>query len=280
MEEGQNQGNDNPIASSKANKYQGTACGGTTTTTTTSTTTHHHPNDVQAARRGLLKAIWQTSVAPRFSSKPIDMEDYFSDRNSIFNSSINSAASGESNTRNDAPDVRPADQFRSSFHESSNLTRSERDYLEELLKSDDLESIRRASVRLADKEIFPTTVEEEEEEEEEGEEEEKIHGTSGGGIDADGAASSSSRKSVITRRNSLVQKQLFEFHAKATLMPSALLKRMSSTSRKTSKPLLISQSNSLTQDDDEEEDVDDDGEVNSVARHDEEEKSSKDTTDR
>jgi len=185
----------------------------------------HHHNDVQAARKGLLRAIWQTNLVPRFSSKPIDMEDYFSDRGSIFNGSINSGGSKDSDLEGAT-----AEGFKSSLHESSNLTKSEQMYLQNLLKSDDLVSIRKASVRLADKELFPTEADHSQD-------------------DPPSTKTEEGRK-TLKRRNSQVQQQLFELHEKATVMPSAILKRMSSArAGKASRPLFISHTNSLMLDD-------------------------------
>jgi hypothetical protein len=201
---------------------------------TTNTATAHRQNDVHAARKGLIKAIWQTSVAPRFSSRPIDMEDYFSDRGSIFNSSINMSGSMESTTHGaDASTIETAERFRTSLHESSNLTKSEQYYLHKLLKSDNLESIRRASIRLADKELFPTDADLEDEDDEDEEQQTTTTKTK---------TVPSSQKTQHTRRNSQVQQKLFQLHEKTTILPSAILKRMTC---KASRPLFISHSNSI-----------------------------------
>jgi hypothetical protein len=156
-------------------------------------------NEVQAARRGLLKAMWQASVAPRFSSKPIDMEDYFSDFGGSFASDGHSAAS--------PPTPTPTHNFRNSLVSSSNLTRSESQYLHGLLQSDDLESIRRASLRLGDKDLFPAA----------GDPPEKQH-------------------KVLVRRDSEVQQGLFLLHEKTTVKPSTLVRRMSNLERRLPDP--------------------------------------------
>ena len=207
-------------------------------TTTTATATAHRQNDVHAARKGLVKAIWQTSVAPRFSSRPIDMEDYFSDRGSIFNTSINLSGSMES-SQDVTATIEAAEQFRTSLHESSNLTRSEQDYLQKLLKSDNLESIRRASIRLADKELFPTDADLEDEEQKRQQTKETNNTET----------VPSSRRIQHTRRNSQVQQKLFQLHEKTTILPSAMLKRMTC---KASRPFFISHSNSIMVDDESE----------------------------
>lgn len=145
--------------------------------------------DVQAARRGLLKAMWSASVAPRFSSKPIDMEDYFS-------SAAGTSFASDGNAFASPPT--PTQDFRNSLVSSSNLTRSERLYLENLLQSDDLESIRRASMRLSDSELFPPAQDPPE-----------------------------CNHKVLIRRDSDVQQHLFRLHQETTVKPSIMLKRMS-----------------------------------------------------
>ena len=79
-------------------------------------------SEVHEARKGLLKAMWQL-VAPRFSSKPIDVEDYFSITNGsfAFGSDAGSGAGG-----NSAPT--PTQDFRNALISSSNLTSGERSY--------------------------------------------------------------------------------------------------------------------------------------------------------
>jgi hypothetical protein len=145
-------------------------------------------NEMQAARRGLLKAMWHASVAPRFSSKPIDMENYFSDF----------GGSAASNGESAASPPTPTQDFRNSLVSSSNLTRSESQYLHGLLQSDDLESIRRASLRLGDKDLFPA---------------------------ADDPPERQHKVSV--RRDSEVQQGLFLLHEKTTVKPSTIVRRMS-----------------------------------------------------
>jgi hypothetical protein len=162
------------------------------------------------------------------------MEDYFSDRGSIFNSSINMSGSMESTTHGaDASTIETAERFRTSLHESSNLTKSEQYYLHKLLKSDNLESIRRASIRLADKELFPTDADLEDEDDEDEEQQTTTTKTK---------TVPSSQKTQHTRRNSQVQQKLFQLHEKTTILPSAILKRMTC---KASRPLFISHSNSI-----------------------------------
>ena len=143
--------------------------------------------EVQAARKNLLEAMWQASVAPRFSSKPIDIEDYFSERGGAATS----------------PPT-PTHDFRNSLVSSSNLTTRERDYLNNLLQSDDLGSIRRASLRLADKELFPSAEEEPE-----------------------------NSTEFVVLRDSELQQQLFRLHEKSTVQPSTVLKKINSSTRKT-----------------------------------------------
>jgi hypothetical protein len=240
--------------------------------------------DVQAARRGLLKAIWQTTLAPRFSSRPIDlktsdatnpsasafssapieMDGYFSSSNPAMGGSFvrqNSCVTvGTLGTKSDGSVIgskQRTDSFRSSLRESSYLTPSEQGYLEELLQSDDLESIRRASVRLADKEVFPTATDSDDE----------LDLTEGEGKSSEEAVVATKRKSMPLplplppksaqqkRRDSQVQEQLLEWHEKTTIMPSVVLQRVSSNQSAKKVPPMptgsrtIPQNNSLTQDD-------------------------------
>ena len=160
--------------------------------------------EVQAARRGLLKAM-QASVAPRFSSKPIDMEDYFSDRGGSFISDGNLAPT-------------PTHDFRSSLVSSSNLTPDEREYLNNLLQSEDLDSIRRASLRLADKELFPPA-----------------------------ETPSEKPHKVLERRDSEVQQQLFRLHENSTVKPSTVLRRMSTREIRAPAAADLVENNSITQ---------------------------------
>mmetsp|Transcript_49146 Transcript_49146/g.56663 ORF Transcript_49146/g.56663 Transcript_49146/m.56663 type:complete len:622 (-) Transcript_49146:49-1914(-) len=245
------------------------------------------PNkDVQAARRGLLKAIFQTSIAPRFSSipidlqantanfsagafssKPIEMDGYFSSDPVNGGSFVrqNSCVTIGTNTDGSVTGSKHTDEktrlFKNSLHqESSYLTPSERGYLQGLLQSDDLDSIRRASARLSDKELFPTSTD--------GDDEIgpriKNDGWSAVEVEEEALnkeASTTTKSNNIQlpttqrRRDSQVQEQLLEWHEKTTIMPSAVLKRMSSKQsvRKTA-PLpagsrTIPLNNSLTQDD-------------------------------
>jgi hypothetical protein len=157
--------------------------------------------EVHEARKGLLRAMWQASVAPRFSSKPIDMEDYFTGRGSF---GMGSDAGGSEST---APT--PTNDFRNALISSSNLTNGERSYLEGLLQSDDLDSIRRASKRLADKELFPPAVDLPE-----------------GGVTPPDETDKTNGK-FPQRRDSEVQQQLYRWHEQTAVKPSTMLKRMS-----------------------------------------------------
>jgi hypothetical protein len=186
--------------------------------------------DVQAARRGLLKAMWSASVAPRFSSKPIDMEDYFS------SAAGSNFASENGNSAISTPPT-PTQDFRSALVSSSNLTRSERHYLENLLQSDDLESIRRASIRLSDSELFPPA--------------------------RDPPEEVNNHRVLIQHRDSDVQQQLFRLHQETTVKPSIMLKRMSTSDpgmRQTRgcDPPEVREDNSITQQGEEQGEEDDD----------------------
>mmetsp|Transcript_57103 Transcript_57103/g.139148 ORF Transcript_57103/g.139148 Transcript_57103/m.139148 type:complete len:823 (-) Transcript_57103:57-2525(-) len=322
-----------------------------------STTTHHHYHQnhrnnttgqdgqdaqlLHGARRGLLKAIWQATVAPRFQSRPMDLDEYYfgggggggggsgtDPDNSFYPSSSSgdgrqqrtslgggsrssgrygigaaAAATGiyssiaisetydndESVTSNTVvetqptllypyqhPDNRTVSAALASSASSvvagpsssppndvpalpqpmpPNLTASETRYLETLLQSDDLDSIRSASVRLADKEIFPVITpppRPSSEEEEEGaatadEHNNNNHGATRKTTEADttntAAFDANDKRETVSprhhrqqqqhhhhqkRRDSLVQQQLFELHEKTTIMPSVALRRMSS----------------------------------------------------
>lgn len=237
--------------------------------------------ELASAKQGLLRAMWSTSVAPRFSSKPI-MEDYLLDRNSAAfdNSTTGSSVAGDGggggencHENNNDNDDTETERLESSIRETSNLTKSEHHYLEQLLRSDDLDSIRLASTRLADKEIFPFAEEEEEKQQlfllrknDEHEAEESTAAPAG----PTPAPPADSTRRTLKRRDSQVQQQLFELHEKATIMPSAMLKRMSGiAAAKASRPLFITRANSLTQEED-------DNEPLAELEDSEEEKSSKD----
>jgi hypothetical protein len=87
---------------------------------------------------------------------------------------------------------------------STCLTSSEHQYLENLLQSDDLDSIRRASLLLADKQLFPPAEDLPEQ----------------------------NSKVVFVRRDSEVQRQLFRLHETNTVKPSIVLRRMSTGEKK------------------------------------------------
>jgi len=230
-------------------------------------------NDVQAARRGLLKAIWQTTLAPRFSSRPIDLKtsvanpavsafssnpidlDGFNSSNTIgagFVRQNSCVTLGTQATYGDGSIIGPkrADSFQHSLKESSYLTPSEQGYLQELLRSDDLESIRRASARLSDKEVFPTATDSDDE----------VDSTKEKSLEE--ATTTTRRRSTALppksisqrHRDSQVQEQLLEWHEKTTIMPSVVLQRVSSNQSASKAPPLplsnrsVPVNNSLTQD--------------------------------
>jgi hypothetical protein len=157
--------------------------------------------DIHTARRGLLKAMWEASVAPRFSSKPIDMDTYLSKAKSFLQDGGSSFAS-------DSGVESPSkDNFRQALDRSSTLTKSERDYLDQLLQSEDLDSIQQASVRLADKQVFPPARDEEWEEKRPSSPKPPLHSN--------------------PPRDSDIQQHLFRLHQETTMKPSEMLRRMS-----------------------------------------------------
>ena len=227
-------------------------------------------NEVQAARRGLLKAIWQNALLPRFSSRPIDlktnsgnniggsafssnpieMDGYFSKLASAgsFVRQSSFLTVGTQGTSGDGSMAGSKHSFQNSLRESY-LTKSEQGYLHELLQSDDLDSIKKASVRLSDKQVFPTATDSDDE------------------LDLTEAKSSEGAKSKRNniplppkkksqrKRDSKVQEQLLEWHEKTTEMPSVVLQRVSSNQSAKKVPPLrtgirkLSLNNSITQDD-------------------------------
>jgi hypothetical protein len=161
--------------------------------------------EVQAARRGLLKAVWEASglsdsIATRFSSKPLNMDGYFSGASTqgSFMSEGNSAAASNHVDSND---------LHKSIFSASSLTSNEKKFLEELLQSEDHKSIQFASKRLADKILFPPAEEEEENEE-------------------------YSSKSLVRRESSELQQQLFRLHERTSMNPSVVLKRINTAETK------------------------------------------------
>jgi hypothetical protein len=219
--------------------------------------------ELASARKGLLRAIWCTSVAPRFSSRPI-MEDYLLDRSRVFGNSTGSVIGGNdcqehhhnnNSSECESTEGKVAERIKNSLRESSNLTTSEHNYLEQLLRSDDLDSIRRASTRLADKEIFPAADDDEHMDiptEKCGEEKEAMTPSEISLKDSAAGGTTSSPQKNLQRRDSQVQQQLFQWHENGIIMPSAMLRRMSDiAAAKASRPLFITHNNSLTQDDEE-----------------------------
>lgn len=103
---------------------------------------------VRDARRSLLKVVWEASgvdtIATKFSSKPLDMDGYFTGSNTRGSFSEAPMSQADSNAA-----------YRQSIFSASYLTENEKMFLEELLQSEDHESIQFASKRLADKILFP-----------------------------------------------------------------------------------------------------------------------------
>lgn len=103
---------------------------------------------VRDARRSLLKVIWEASgvetIATKFSSKPLDIDGYFTRSN----------AGGGAGSSSEAPTSQVA-VYRESLFSASYLTANEKNFLEELLQSEDHKSIQFASKRLANKILFP-----------------------------------------------------------------------------------------------------------------------------
>lgn len=100
---------------------------------------------VRDARRSLLKVVWEASgFAKKFSSKPLDMDGYFTGITGRGSFSEAPMSQADSNTN-----------YRQSIFSASYLTVNEKIFLEELLQSEDHEAIQFASRRLADKILFP-----------------------------------------------------------------------------------------------------------------------------
>lgn len=159
---------------------------------------------VQAARRGLLKAVWQASglsdsIATRFSSKPLNMDGYFSGAvtQGSFMSDNNSATSSNHIDSND---------IHESIFSASSLTANEKRFLQELLKSEDHKSIQYASKRLSDKFLFPPADEEEPNQESDG-------------------------TSNVRRESSELLQQLFRLHERTSMYPSVVLQRINTADR-------------------------------------------------
>ncbi|KAL3937904.1 MAG: hypothetical protein SGARI_001950 [Bacillariaceae sp.] len=112
--------------------------------------------------------------------------------------------------------------------------------------------MRRASTRLADKEIFPSSEDHSEVDDDDTEDMVDVAEAKREAAEGTAEAKANARKCHShKRRDSQVQQQLFQLHEKATIMPSAMLKRMNNmAAAKASRPIYISHSNSLTQDDD------------------------------
>eukprot|EP00980_Cylindrotheca_fusiformis_P027610 scaffold21500_cov119-Cylindrotheca_fusiformis.AAC.3 len=154
---------------------------------------------VRAARRGLLKAVWEASglsdsIATRFSSKPLNMDGYFSGAvaQGSFMSDTNSDAASKHFDLND---------MHKSIFSASSLTSNEKQFLQELLETEDHKSIQFASKRLSNKILFPPTEEEEENEYDH-------------------------KNPMLGRESSKLQQQLFRLHERASVSPSVVLKRI------------------------------------------------------
>lgn len=100
---------------------------------------------VRDARRSLLKVVWEASgFAKKFSSKPLDMDGYFTGLHGRGSFSEAPMSLADSNVT-----------YRQSIFSASYLTVNEKMFLEELLQSEDHESIQFASKRLSDTILFP-----------------------------------------------------------------------------------------------------------------------------
>ena len=117
------------------------------------------------------------------------MEDYFSRESFAMDSTDENDKEGEG---------------RQSLMKTKHLTPSEQSFLESLLQSEDLDSIRRASERLSDKQLFPAPPEL-----------------------ANSPESVVTSPRVLKKRESDVQQQLFRLHQCSTVKPSTALHRMS-----------------------------------------------------
>ncbi len=143
------------------------------------------------------------------------MDDYFS-RESFADSTHNLAISSFAmdNTDSVNEEKKPfggSEKVHHSIVASKNLTVFERSFLENLLQSEDLDSIRKASERLADKELFPPAPR----------------------IASDGTQEDigDSYARALKRRESEVQQELFRLHESVSVKPSTMLRRMSTVER-------------------------------------------------
>lgn len=184
----------------------------------TMTSETNNKEEIQAAINKLLDALWQTSqITTRFSSRPIMMDvDFRSDKRGTFISDNNTVVNVNNN-----------DDLKYDYHtkiiSASTLTTNEKDFLEELLQSDDLQSIKAASERLADKTVFPPAEEEEEEEE----------STSNDDDEMINKIPPSDRREQLQRGSSELQLQLFKLHEQhSTIKPSELLRQISMSEKK------------------------------------------------
>ena len=226
-------------------------------------------DEVQAAKYNLLNTLWQTSVAPKiaskFSSQPITLFDAGGGAGGggSFNNSKSFISSSEDNNvdNNNVDNVQQQqqqnndDEIRSKIISASTLTDDEKKFLEELIESDDLPSLKTASKRLSDRTVFPYYVDEEEEEEEEEQDDNNNDNDKEDDSPPPPPPTTTSTTTTTTTTNprtlykrgssSELQLQLFRLHEQnSTLNPSELLRRISMTEKK------ISYDNSITRDDD------------------------------
>ena len=174
----------------------------------TMTSETNNKEEIQAAINKLLDALWQTSqITTRFSSRPIVMDvDFRSDKRGTFISDNNTVVNANNY------------DYHTKIISASTLTTNEKDFLEELLQSDDLQSIKTASERLADKTVFPPAEEEE---------------STSNDDDDHPKIPSFDRREQLQRGSSELQLQLFKLHEQhSTIKPSELLRQISMSEKK------------------------------------------------
>eukprot|EP00977_Amphora_coffeiformis_P001984 scaffold375_cov157-Amphora_coffeaeformis.AAC.4 len=158
--------------------------------------------DVAEARSSLLKVLLEHQFKPKFSSTPLRAPPMAKKEHELENEKGNRNA--EAATENQADPSQVEDVGERFEDMNSSFTRSERKFLEEILKSGEAEHISAVEAALKDPTLFPNLRDEVPLKEETTEE-----------------------YANLKRRDSLMQQRLFHIHQNAALKPSDILQRMS-----------------------------------------------------